>query len=240
MANELAASPLLEIWNQLEVTDKAYTKPVSRPGGFKGTAVDPVYNIKRVTAVLGAVGFAWGWHVLGERLDTFGEGQDAVTLHSMTVRAWFRQDDGSVREVDHVGHTKVAEWSRAFDNKPRRFVVDEEFGKKSLTDALSKIMMSLGASADIWLGRFDGNKYVAPADDKPEPKTNGHAKGSSLEDDARILLADVRGMEPPGLRGARDWLKSRWKQVDRDLRDALAGAMARRAEELGIDLKESA
>lgn len=165
----------LDLWNRLEFTDKNYTKPVSRPGGFKGTAVDPVWNLKRVTEQLGPVGFFWGWKVLNERLDTFGEGQDAVTIHSLTVRAWFAQDDGSVREVDHIGHTKVAHWTRAYkQGEPRRFDVDEEFGKKSLTDALSKIMMSLGASADIWLGRFDGNKYVASDDvaeaNAPAPK----------------------------------------------------------------------
>lgn len=161
----------LDLWNRLEFTDKAMTKPVTRPGGFKGTAVDPVYNLKRVTQELGPVGFAWGWKVLNERLDTFGEGQDAITIHSLTVRAWFAQEDGSIREVDHIGHTKTAHWTRS---NPRRFDVDEEFGKKSLTDALSKIMMSLGASADIWLGRFDGNKYVASEEvveaNAPAPK----------------------------------------------------------------------
>lgn len=166
----------LAIWNALETTDRQFTKSVSRPGGFKGTAVDPVYNLKRVTQVLGPVGYAWGWHVLNERLDTFGSGEDAVTIHSLTVRAWFRQDDGTVLEVDQIGHTTVAQYRRARSaEEKRRFEVDEEYGKKSLTDALSKVMMSLGASSDIWMGRFDGNKYVPP-ENWPELNGNGHGK----------------------------------------------------------------
>jgi hypothetical protein len=156
----------LELWNRLEFTDKAFTKPVDR-SGFKGTAVDPVYNLKRVTQELGPVGFAWGWKVLNERLDTFGAGDEAVTVHSLTVRAWFKQHDNSLLEVDHIGHTKVCYRTRG---QNARLVIDEEFGKKSLTDALSKIMMSLGASADIWLGRFDGNKYVPSAEVEAESK----------------------------------------------------------------------
>ena len=169
----------LSIWNALEKTDERFTRPITRPGGFKARAIDPVYNLKRVTEVLGPVGYAWGWHILNERLDTFGTGEDAVTIHSLTVRAWFRQDDGTVREVDQIGLTTVAQYNRPKDaNEKRRFGVDEEYGKKSLTDALSKVMMSLGASSDVWMGRFDGNKYVPPED---WPALNGNGKAHEPE-----------------------------------------------------------
>lgn len=174
----------LDLWNRLEFTDKDYTKKVDR-GGFSGTAVDPVYNLKRVTQELGPVGFAWGWKVLSERLDVFGTGDDAVTMHSLTVRAWFAQDDGSVREVDHIGHTKVSYRTRG---QNARWIVDEEFGKKSLTDALSKIMMSLGASADIWLGRFDGNKYVPPQTEEPATLHQEHERMKTA-----VYIADEHG-----------------------------------------------
>ncbi len=82
-------------------------------------------------------------------------------IQTAVVRAWFRQPDGTKEHVEHIGSTKVAYWSRSKPGQPPRFVVDEEAAKKSVTDALSKIMMALGASADIWLGRFDGNKYTA-------------------------------------------------------------------------------
>lgn len=156
----------LALWNKIEVTDPRFTKKFDR-GQFKGTAVDALMNVKRLTEHFGPVGQNWGWTILNERLDTFGEGDNAQTIHSLTLRLWFVHD-GEKREFDHIGHTKVAYWSRS---QPPRLVVDDEFGKKSLTDALAKAMSCLGASADVWLGRFDGNKhYQPPEQDEPAPR----------------------------------------------------------------------
>jgi hypothetical protein len=156
----------LAMWNRLEVSDRRYLKRFDN-GSFKGTAVDAAYNLKRVTAELGPVGFAWGWEVRSERLDTYGEGEAAQTVHSCILRAWFRQPDGTKEHVEAFGTTKAAYWTTPRPGSPPRFVVDAEAQKKSQTDALSRIMMSLGASADLWLGRFDGNKYVPPATEVP-------------------------------------------------------------------------
>ena len=63
-----------------------------------------------------------------------------------------------------------------------------------MTDALSMIMVSLGASADIWLGRFDGNKYVAPSEESAQ--ANGAAKADErLIQHARELRAEVEKAE---------------------------------------------
>jgi hypothetical protein len=247
----------LELWDSLEFTDAAYTKRFDK-GNFKGTAVDAIYNIKRVTEQLGPVGFAWGWHIVKDELVKFDAGDEPTWIHNCVVRAWFRQEDGSTREVEHVGSTIAARWVGRGPN--RRFMVDDEYAKKSVTDALSKIMVSLGASADIWLGRFDGNKYVPPGgngheeaaeqDDLPAPRANA-VEDDALLAEARSHLAGVRGMDGATLREARNWLRlspdgrrpSRWLllgQVDRDLRDELAAAMNGRAAELGISLKEAA
>jgi len=45
------------------------------------------------------VGFAWGWEVKSERLDTFGLGEDQQVIHTCVLRAWFRQPDGSKGHV---------------------------------------------------------------------------------------------------------------------------------------------
>jgi hypothetical protein len=251
----------LDLWNKLELTDPAYTKRFDK-GSFRGTAVDAVYNIKRVTEQLGPVGFAWGWHIVKDELVKFDDGAEPTWIHNCVVRAWFRQEDGSTREVEHVGSTIAARYVGR--GSQRRFMVDDEYAKKSVTDALSKIMVSLGASADIWLGRFDGNKYVPPANGQGEAE-DGQAtalsdlpapRARTVEDEgllaeAKSHLMAVRGMDGATLREARNWLRlspdgvrpSRWSllgQVDRDLRDELASAMNRRATELGISLKEAA
>jgi len=247
----------LDLWNKLELTDTTFTKRFDK-GNFKGTAVDAIYNIKRVTEQLGPVGFAWGWHIVKDELVKFDGGDEPTWIHNCVVRAWFRQPDGGTREVEHVGSTIAARYVGRGPN--RRFMVDDEYAKKSVTDALSKIMVGLGASADIWLGRFDGNKYVPPAgataavpeaeDDLPAPRPRA-VEEDGLLTEARSHLHSVRGMDGTTLREARNWLRlspdgvkpSRWLllgQADRDLRDQLAAAMNQRAGELGISLKEAA
>lgn len=236
----------LAMWNRLEVSDPAQTKPFDR-GQFKGTAVDALYNVKRLTGELGRVGEAWGWEVKSERLDTFGVGEDQQVIHTCVLRAWFRQPgDGSKEYVEHVGHTKAAYWTRPRrpGDKPR-FVVDEEFAKKSVTDALSKIMVSLGASADVWLGRFDGNKYVAPGDEG-NGTADQKAAAEALLDHARAVLGDVReAATPEALVAAGRRIKGAfneqpfWPQLvvaDRDLAAEIQQLARRKAQEMEVDL----
>lgn len=245
----------LELWNKLEFTDAAFTRRFDK-GNFKGTAVDAIYNIKRVTEQLGPVGFAWGWHIVKDELVKFEDGQEPTWIHNCVVRAWFRQADGGTREVEHLGSTIAARHVGRGPN--RRFMVDDEYAKKSVTDALSKIMVALGASADIWLGRFDGNKYVPPAgaaapeaEEELPPPRGPAVEEETLVAEARSHLHSVRGMDGTTLREARNWLRlspdgtkpSRWLllgNADRDLRDQLAAAMNSRAAEIGISLKEAA
>src|SRR3954468_13436145 len=201
------AQPGLKLWNEVEETDVRYVKSFDR-GSFKGTAVDAIYNVKRISEKLGPVGFAWGWEVKSERLDTFGMGEDQQGIHTCVLRAWFRQPDGSKEHVEHVGHTKAAYWTRARrpGEKPR-YIVDEEFGKKSVTDALSKIMVSLGASADIWLGRFDGNKYVSPS--REEEAVAG--EDEKLLEHARAILEEIRKRTPGPM--SLPWLDGHLRKV---------------------------
>lgn len=222
----------LDLWAKLERTDPAATKRFDK-GSFKGTAVDPVYNLKRVTEALGPVGFAWGWRIVKDELVKFDEGEEPTWIHTAIVRAWFRQEDGSVQEVEHVGQTIAARYVGR--GPQRRFFVDDEYAKKSVTDALSKIMLSLGASADVWLGRFDGSKYAeltrgsgpeskqAPAEpapldeqadeaiareERPRPKPPGPADYERLIKDAEVLVATLPEDNAEGVRAAQRWIKT--------------------------------
>ena len=51
----------LKIWDALADTDPEYIKPVSF-GSRSFTAIDPQYQIRKMTKQLGAVGEGWGWH----------------------------------------------------------------------------------------------------------------------------------------------------------------------------------
>lgn len=237
------------LWDAVEETDARWTKRFDR-GQFKGTAVDALYNVRRLSHLLGPVGFAWGWEIASERLDTFGVGEDQQVIHTCVLRVWFRQPDGSYRHCEHLGHTKASYWTRPRrpGEKPR-FVVDDEFGKKSVTDALSKVMVNLGASADIWLGRFDGNKYVSYDEENAgAEKANGHANGEEkLLAHARDILQHIRtavthAAVVEAARSVKGTFNEQpfWSQIvsaDRDLAAEMQGLLRGKAQAYNVDLR---
>ena len=163
------AGPGLALWEAAREPDVRRAESLDR-GPSRGTAIDAIHNVKRVSEALGPVGFAWGWEVKSERLDTFGLGEEQRVIHSCVLRAWFRRPDGSKGHLEHVGRTRAAYWARPRrPGEGPRYVVDEEFAKKSVTDALSKIMASLGASAGIRLGRPDDDERAAPTPPAEDP-----------------------------------------------------------------------
>jgi hypothetical protein len=194
----------MKMWEQLAQTDPKFTKPFDR-GSFKGTAVDPLYNIQRVTEILGPVGFKWGWTIVENRLDTFGVGEDAQTIHTVVLRVWFEDPEGTIRHVEHMGHTKASYWTRARNDAKPRFVVDEEYGKKSVTDALAKVLSCLGASADVHMGQFDGNKYVhGPA--PPPPRRTEPTPTDPGPNFPGYLYHPMRDTAPPATVSPNQWL----------------------------------
>lgn len=181
----------LEIWNKLERTNPRFTKEAT-VDGQRRTTIRPMYSIKKVTAALGPVGFAWGWHLVQQHYQAYAAGTpEEVVVHTATVRAWFRQPDGSTREVDGVGTTKAAYWTRPKQEGAQpRYIVDDEAAKKSLTDALSKIMSVLGASADVWLGTYDPS--WRPPRPPEEQTVNTEAPEPAVEHDTDGVVAEAK------------------------------------------------
>lgn len=138
----------LRIWNTLAKTDPAHTKGFSRAGGFKGTAVKPMWVIKRLTEQFGPCGEGWG---IGEPsfqvVDAAGE-----ILVYCTVSCWHGSPENTLYGV---GGDKVVTKRQ---NGP--FCDDEAF-KKAFTDAVNNAFKFVGVAADIHMGLFDDSKYVA-------------------------------------------------------------------------------
>lgn len=152
-----AAAENLALWQRVEKTDPQYTKPFSRGGGFRGTATNATYLAKKATEIFGPIGIGWGLEILDEAimegapLDAQGNHEK---IHKVRVKLWYRLD-GVRGEVVQFGQTTFVGRNR------NGLFTDEEAPKKSLTDAMSKCLSLLGFSADVYLGRFDDNKYVS-------------------------------------------------------------------------------
>ena len=148
------------IWSQVEKTDPSATKS-AKVNGQQITAISGQHMIKRATEVFGPVGIGWGWRVVEERFDKGGEirndKQDLIgheVGHTVRIALWFELE-GKRGEVEQYGCTP-------FTYKSKWGVTtDTEAPKKSLTDAIKKALAMLGFSADIFLGLFDDQDYVA-------------------------------------------------------------------------------
>lgn len=150
----------MAIWDAVSETDPSHTKKVNQRGGF--TAIDAHYQIMNATKQFGPVGVGWGYDVIKlERMDQF------VIAH---VQMW------------HGDRTNcfgpVLGCSEMFGNRP-----DGDAPKKATTDAITKGLSQLGFNADVFLGKFDDNKYVEEQkrkNTKPDPREIAALKADML------------------------------------------------------------
>lgn len=147
----------LAIWQKVEKTDPRRTKPFNRSGGFRGTATNATYQVRKATELFGPVGIGWGWEIEQEEMLT---GRDETIVHKIRLRLWYKWQ-GQKGEVVQFGQTTFSEKRGGRDGSAGYWYTDEEAPKKSLTDALMKCLSLLGFSADVHMGLYDDHKYVA-------------------------------------------------------------------------------
>jgi len=144
------------LWETLSKTDPAHTKAFSRAGGFKGTAIKPMWVWKRLTELFGPCGTGWGF---GHPSFQVVPGDNKETLVYCTVSAWHGKPENLLFGVGGdkvVSHIKA----NAQYNRAERWENDDEAFKKAFTDALMNAFKFLGVAADVHMGLFDDNKYV--------------------------------------------------------------------------------
>lgn len=140
----------MQLWNQVNITDPGAVKPITgKP--YKGNSPKPYWLIQRATEVFGPIGKGWGVTVKSERFERLTE-QDV--LHVAVVSIWYVLDGQRSESFDQMGGTKAAYMSK------NGMVVDEDAGKKSVTDAMVKCLSMIGFAGDIFSGQWDDSQYV--------------------------------------------------------------------------------
>lgn len=132
----------LDLWNRVEKTNPEYTKKANVKGNHI-TSIAPQYQIKQGTDEFGRYGVKWGLR------DTSFD-YTLKDIGMIVFHATFYFPDGSFPIVNSVQLFK--------DNAQQK--LDDDFAKKVETDTLTKAMSKIGFNADIFLGKFDDNKYV--------------------------------------------------------------------------------
>jgi hypothetical protein len=147
------------LWKRAFFTDPAAVKPITGKQ-YNGNSPKPYWIVQRLTEELGPCGIGWGFAILSERFERFGEGASAEALHIACVRFWYTLGDKR-GEFEQVGQTRAS-----YTTSKGKFLVDEDAPKKSVTDALVKCASYLGFAGDIFSGMWDDSRYVAWAEDE--------------------------------------------------------------------------
>jgi len=153
-------SDKLKIWNALEKTNPTHTKKAPSKYGKTITTIDAMHQIKNMTAAFGPVGKGWSYDVkyhYAEKL-IFAE----VKIRYCLQGEWYSY--GPVCSVAPLGNNRG---------------LDDEAPKKAMTDALTKAFSHLGLNADIFLGKFDNNKYVQEVTEHFKQNSVGVTTGST-------------------------------------------------------------
>jgi hypothetical protein len=171
----------MQLWRRVCVTDPKAVKAITGKQ-YSGNSPKPYWIVERLTQEFGPCGIGWGFTILSERYERFGESE---SLHIAVVRFWYVLD-GKRGELEQVGQTRGSYMTAAKQGNPGRFLVDEDAPKKSVTDALVKCASYLGFAGDIFSGRWDDSRYVAGANREWREREAAEASETAANDPARI------------------------------------------------------
>lgn len=181
----------MAIWNAVSQTDPDHTKEVSF--GRKFTAIDAHSQVMEATRQFGPIGTGWGF----KAAEPIFHG-DLVTV---PVTLWHDGPENTFGPLYGAATVK--------DSKGK---YDTDCLKKATTDGITKGLSLLGFNADVFLGKFDDNKYVQSLKQQKEPpkkqlSANQQAKRDAVKDNlpndatpqqkaeayAAAIAADIEG-----------------------------------------------
>lgn len=140
----------MELWNRVKVTDpNAVKKITGKP--YQGDSPKPYWLIQRATEEFGPCGEGWGVEVKSEG---FHRMTDTDVMHTAVVTVWYMRD-GKRCAVEQMGQTKAC-----YAKSAGGMMVDEDAGKKSVTDGMVKCLSMIGFAGDIFSGQWNDSKYI--------------------------------------------------------------------------------
>lgn len=126
----------LELYNQLRKVPQEAQKPFHN-GRYKGTDINPMWRIKRLTEVFGACGIGWYFEVCNRE---YIQCPDGEMLSFVSINLYIKNNGEWSKPIYGEGGNKMVQ---------KDYNSDEAY-KMSLTDAISNASKYLGLGADIW------------------------------------------------------------------------------------------
>jgi hypothetical protein len=147
----------MSLWARLCTTDPSYTQPVKR-GGFSFTAIDAMYQVRRMTETFGSIGRGWGYTIDERWRDDYADG---TSVANAMVTVWYGPSaDNHSLAGPHCGCCELRVLRKGKDGREGYWQTDPEAWKKAITNALTKCFSLIGLCADVFEGMFDDSRYV--------------------------------------------------------------------------------
>lgn len=155
--NEIIVAKNMKIWNEVAQPPKEVLKQIPA-GRLKGkTNIDPQWRLKALTERFGPCGIGWKLETVRQWTDPGPEGQVFASTH---ILLYIRVDKEWSDPIPGTGGSMLI--VKQFDkhkNTEVLYLNDDAF-KMSETDALSVACKRLGFGAAIYMGQWDGEKYI--------------------------------------------------------------------------------
>ena len=169
----------MKLWEAVCTTSPDILKKVNQRGGY--FAIDAYSQIMAATKQFGPVGLGWGWEIMEFQYLP----NDTMVVH---LRMWHGADNkhAHFNHFDVCGQAGI--YTKGDNPKP-----DADCAKKAVTDAITKGLSYLGFNADVFLGKFDDNKYVESL--KANGKPSVPAGVTEIKDRWRTMFATLEGIK---------------------------------------------
>lgn len=146
----------LKIWDEVKQPPVTALKKING-GRLSGmTDIKPQWRIQKMTEVFGPCGVGWKYEI--KKLWTLPGAYEQVFAFA-DIDLYFKENGEWSNPIPgHGGSMLVVKEKSGLHSS------DEGF-KMAITDALSTAMKAIGVASDIYMGNWDGSKYI----NQPEP-----------------------------------------------------------------------
>ena len=148
----------LRFWDAMKRPPAVSLKEI-RGGRMSGkTDISPQWRLQIMTETYGPIGVGWKYEIIEQKTIQCGDQIAAFVEIVLFTKLGEQWSDA----IPGIGGSML------YAKETRGMYFSDEAFKMALTDALSVAMKQLGVAADIYMGLWDGSKYVVPREHQQE------------------------------------------------------------------------
>ena len=154
-------------------------------GRFKGTDINPMFRIKKLTELFGPCGIGWYTDVI--KRETLEVGEEIFAI--VDINLYIKDGDGWSKPIFGTG-------GNALKTKTKNGVMTSDEGfKMAYTDAISVACKALGIGADIYFSADKTSKYAPYYEGNGEPEPAKAEEPPALITPAQVATIKMKCSE---------------------------------------------